>query len=44
MSKGELLKYRLIMLATLAPLRKVMAESKVFSGLYHGLKEKLYRK
>ena len=44
MSKGELLKYRLIMLATLAPLRKAMAESKVFSGLYHGLKEKLYRK
>ena len=44
MGKGELFKYRLIMLATLAPLRKAMAESKVFSGLYHNLKEKLYRK
>lgn len=44
MGKGELLRYRLMMLATLAPLRKAMAESRLFSGFYHGLKKKLYRK
>lgn len=44
MDKGELLRYKLIMLATLAPLRKAMAESKLFSGLYHNIKEALYRK
>ena len=42
MKKGELLRYRLIMLCTLAPLRSMMAESKVFSGVYHRLKEKIY--
>lgn len=44
MRKGELFRYRMIMLATLAPLRKAMAESKAFAGCYHALKEKLYRK
>lgn len=44
MGKGELLKYRMIMLATLAQLRKAMAESKVFSGLYHKMKDMLYSK
>lgn len=44
MSKSELLRYRGIMLLTLAPLRSFLAESKVFSGLYHWLKDKLYRK
>lgn len=44
MRKSELLKYRLIMLATLAPLRKVMAESELFSGVYHKVKDMLYRK
>ena len=44
MGKGELLKYRLIMLATLAPLRSAMAESKLFSGLYHSIKEIVYHK
>lgn len=43
MGKGELLKYRTLMACTLAPLRKGMAESKVFSGLYHGLKRLIYR-
>lgn len=42
MSKGELLKYQMIMLGTLAPLRRVLAESKVFSGVYHWVKEKMY--
>ena len=44
MSRGELFRYRMIMLATLAPLRKAMAESKAFAGCYHALKEKIYRK
>ena len=44
MGKGELIKYRLIMLATLAPLRSAMAESKLFSGLYHSIKEIVYHK
>ena len=43
MEKGELFKYKLIMALTLAPLRSMMAESKVFSGLYHWVKEKMYR-
>lgn len=44
MGKGELLKYKLIMVATLAPLRSAMAESKVFSGMYHRVKEKVYQR
>lgn len=43
MGKGELMKYRAIMACTLAPLRRAMAESKVFSGVYHGLKRLIYR-
>lgn len=43
MSKGELFKYRAVMACTLAPLRRAMAESRVFSGMYHGLKRMLYR-
>ena len=42
MSKGELFKYRAVMACTLAPLRRAMAESKVFSGLYHNLKRLIY--
>lgn len=42
MSKTELLKYRLIMLATLAPLRRFLAENKAFSGIYHRLKDCIY--
>lgn len=44
MGKGELLRYRLIMLCTLAPLRSAMAESRMFSGAYHLLKERIYRR
>lgn len=44
MSKTELFKYRAIMLCTLAPCRKLLAENKLFSGVYHGLKECLYRR
>lgn len=42
MGKGELFRYRLIMFCTLAPLRRMMAESRAFSGTYHRIKEKIY--
>lgn len=42
MSKGELMRYRLIMALTLAPLRSWMAENQTFSGLYHKMKDCLY--
>ncbi len=44
MGRGELMKYRLIMACTLAPLRRAMAESSVLSGVYHWMKECLYRR
>lgn len=44
MSRGQLLKFRLILLLTLAPLRSKMAESKIFSGIYNRLKTILYKK
>ncbi len=43
MRKGQLLKYRLILLATLAPLRTRMSESTVWSGWYNKCKKLLYR-
>jgi len=43
MSKGQLFKYRAILLLTLAPLRTKMAESKRFAGFYQKLKKMLYR-
>lgn len=42
MSSLERGKYRLLLLLSLAPLRKAMAESKIFSGFYEGLKRKIY--
>ena len=44
MSKWELLRYRGIMMLTLAPVRSFLAENKVFSGGYHALKDMLYRR
>ena len=44
MSKSELLKYKAIMALTLAPLRTKMAENKAFSGLYHWVKERVYKR
>ena len=41
MKKTELFRYRAIMALTLAPVRRKMAESKAFSGLYHRLKSVL---
>ena len=44
MSRGQRLRYRLILLATLAPLRTRMAESPVWSGLYNTCKKRIYRR
>lgn len=44
MSGGELFIYRMLMLCSVAPLRRVLAESKLFSGAYHWLKKSLYRR
>lgn len=44
MSVGELLKYKTIMLLTLAPLRRKLAEDSAFSGVYHRLKNIIYGK
>ncbi len=43
MTKGQLIKFKLILLLTLAPLRTKMAESKRFSGLYNKLRKSLYK-
>jgi glycosyltransferase involved in cell wall biosynthesis len=43
MKKGQLLKYRMIMMLTLAPLRTKMAESPVMAGAYNFVKKMLYR-
>lgn len=42
MSRRELFKYRGAMIVTLAPLRRAMAESKLFSGVYHWVKKRIY--
>lgn len=44
MEKGELLRYRAFMICTLAPLRTALAESRAFSGVYHWLKGRVYRR
>ena len=44
MSTGELLKYKTIMLLTLAPLRRKLAEDSALSGVYHRLKNIIYGK
>lgn len=43
MSKGQLFKYKMTLLLTLAPLRTRMAESEKFAGLYQGMKKLLYK-
>jgi len=42
--KAELFKYRLIMALTLAPVRRYLAENKLFSGIYHRIKKVIYKK
>lgn len=44
MTSAELFKYRTIMLLTLAPLRTFMAENRIFSGVYQGMKRLVYGK
>lgn len=44
MKTGEIIKYKGIMLLTLAPLRRWIAESSSFSGIYHRIKGWLYHK
>lgn len=44
MGKSELFRYRAVMACTLAPLRRALAESRAFSGVYHWLKTKAYQK
>lgn len=43
MQKGEIFWYQLLLWCTLAPLRKWLAESPVFSSMYHRIKGKIYR-
>lgn len=44
MSKGQLLRYKAILFATLAPLRTKMAESPKWAGFYNKCKSLLYKK
>ncbi len=44
MGRGQRIKYRMILLLTLAPLRTKMAESPAWSGLYNRCKKMLYRR
>lgn len=44
MSKGQLLRYRMILLLTLQPLRTRMAENPAWSGIYNAVRSLLYRK
>lgn len=43
MSPGARRKYKMIMILTLQPLRKALAGSKTFAGLYQGLKRRVYK-
>ncbi len=43
MTKGQILKYKTIMLLSMQPLRTAMAESKLFGGLYQKMKKLLYK-
>ncbi|MBQ9991304.1 MAG: glycosyltransferase [Lachnospiraceae bacterium] len=42
LGKGKVLKYRLLMWLSLAPVRTKLAESPVFSGFYNGVKKGIY--
>ncbi len=43
LTKGQRMKYGLIMMLTLAPLRRFLAENTFFSGIYNKVKAGLYR-
>lgn len=44
MGRGKRFKFRMILWLTLAPVRSRLAQSRHFSGLYNGLKERIYKK
>ena len=44
MSKGQILKYKVILWVTLAPLRSKIAQNEKWSGVYNKMKDKLYRR
>ena len=44
MSKGQLMKYKVIMFLSLQPVRTWLAESKVFGGFYQTIKKWLYKR
>ena len=44
MSRGQLFKYKAVMLLTLAPLRTKMAENPALAGIYNFAKKMLYRR
>ena len=44
MTKGQILKYKMIMLLSLQPVRTAMAESKLFGSFYQAVKKALYRR
>lgn len=44
MRPGQILRYQMILLLTLAPLRSRLARSKVTAGLYNRMKSMIYRK
>lgn len=44
MSRPELFRYRFLMAVTLVPVRRKLAESKYFAGVYEKIKRMIYRK
>lgn len=44
MTKGQIFKYKMIMLLSLQPLRTAVAESKLFGSFYQAVKKALYRR
>ncbi len=44
MTKGQIFKYKTIMVLSLQPVRTAMAESKLFGGFYQALKRILYKR
>lgn len=44
MTRGQVFKYRAVMLLTLAPLRTRLAENKMTARMYQGLKKMIYRR
>ena len=42
MSREQIMRYRLILLLTLAPLRTYLASNQVTAGIYQGLKRRVY--